>query len=255
MAAAETKFPELDQMGISYGMRDGNMVISIPSSITFPSGQATLSSEGHKALKQVASTLKKQYPGAKYEIEGHTDADPIKKSKFTSNRELSIARAMAVLTYLVEDCAIKDETVRRRGVRAVRPGREERQRQGQGEEQARRDRRSQVAETTARSNPPRRRSKPARGAGFASPNDGAEAGDWLPCSVLVGPGRRELAPFLGSLPGTPSRRPAAAKPPVRRDGGGRSASSTSAFARGASPRPRASSRTADPLLLGQGTWA
>ncbi|HEV8111294.1 MAG TPA: OmpA family protein [Planctomycetota bacterium] len=103
------KFPELDKMGISYGMRDGNMVISIPSSITFASGQATLSKDGQKALKEVASTLKKQYAGAKYEIEGHTDADPIKKSKFASNRELSIARAMAVLTYLVEECSIKDD--------------------------------------------------------------------------------------------------------------------------------------------------
>jgi chemotaxis protein MotB len=108
-APSETKFPELDSMGISYGMRDGNMVISIPSSITFPSGQATLSKDGQKALKEVASTLKKQYVGAKYAIEGHTDTDPIKKSKFTSNRELSISRAMAVLTYLVEECGIKDD--------------------------------------------------------------------------------------------------------------------------------------------------
>ena len=108
-APADTKFPELDKLGIGYGMRDGNMVISIPSSITFPSGQATLSSDGHRALKEVASTLKKQYPGAKYQIEGHTDTDPIKKSKFTSNRELSIARAMAVLTFLVEDCGIQDD--------------------------------------------------------------------------------------------------------------------------------------------------
>jgi len=107
--SAETKFPELDKMGISYGVRDGNMVISIPSSITFPSGQATLSKDGQKALKEVASTLKKQYARAKYEIDGHTDADPIKKSKFTSNRELSIARAMAVLTFLVEDCSIQDD--------------------------------------------------------------------------------------------------------------------------------------------------
>ncbi len=105
----DAKFPELDKIGISYGMRDGNMVISIPSSITFPSGQATLSKDGQTALKEVATTLKKQYVGAKYEIEGHTDSDPIKKSKFTSNRELSIARAMAVLTYLVEDCSIKDD--------------------------------------------------------------------------------------------------------------------------------------------------
>jgi chemotaxis protein MotB len=105
----DAKFPELDKVGISYGMRDGNMVISIPSSISFPSGQATLSKDGQVALKEVAATLKKQYAGAKYEIEGHTDSDPIKKSKFTSNRELSIARAMAVLTYLVEDCSIKDD--------------------------------------------------------------------------------------------------------------------------------------------------
>ena len=107
--AEATRFPGLDDMGISYGMRDGNMVISIPSSITFPSGQATLSGDGRKALKEVAATLKKKYSDAKYSIEGHTDTDPIKKSKFTSNRELSVARAMAVLTYLVEECGIKDE--------------------------------------------------------------------------------------------------------------------------------------------------
>lgn len=103
------KFPELDNMGISYGMRDGHMVISIPASITFPSGQATLSKDGQKALHEVAGTLKKQYAGAKYAIEGHTDADPIRKSKFTSNRELSVARAMAVLSYLVEECGVKDD--------------------------------------------------------------------------------------------------------------------------------------------------
>jgi chemotaxis protein MotB len=103
------KFPELDNLGIGYGMRDGNMVISIPSSITFASGQASLSKEGQKALKQVASTLKQQYPEAKYAIEGHTDTDPIKKSKFASNRVLSVERAMAVLTFLVAECGVKDD--------------------------------------------------------------------------------------------------------------------------------------------------
>lgn len=110
-AAKETveKIPELDNVGVSYGMRDGNMVLSIPSSITFASGQSTLSKDGEKALAQVAATLKKKYPNAKYSIEGHTDSDPIKKSKFTSNRELSVMRAMAVLTYLVEECRVSDK--------------------------------------------------------------------------------------------------------------------------------------------------
>ena len=60
-------------------------------------------------LKQVGATLKKQYPNMRYSIEGHTDSDPITKSKFTSNRDLSVQRAMAVLTYMVEDCGIKDD--------------------------------------------------------------------------------------------------------------------------------------------------
>jgi chemotaxis protein MotB len=102
------KIPELDDVGVSYGVRDGNMVISIPSSITFPSGEATLSKDGEKALKQVAATLKKKYGGAIYSIEGNTDTDPIKKSKFTSNRDLSIARARAVHTFLVVECGVPD---------------------------------------------------------------------------------------------------------------------------------------------------
>jgi chemotaxis protein MotB len=102
-------FPELDQVGVSYGMRDGHMVLSIPASITFASGKAELSSDGQAALKKVAATLKREYPGARFSVEGHTDADPIKKSGFASNRDLSVARAMAVLRYLVENCGIPDE--------------------------------------------------------------------------------------------------------------------------------------------------
>lgn len=108
-AAAQAKIPELDEAGIGYGMRDGNMVITVPSSITFASGQATLSKEGQGALKKVAALLKKQYGNSDYSIEGHTDDEPIKKSKFETNRELSYARAMAVLAYLVSDCGIRDD--------------------------------------------------------------------------------------------------------------------------------------------------
>ncbi len=101
-------FPDLDKAGIGYGMRDGNLVISIPSEITFAPGKADLSSGGKKALGAVASTLKGKYKDDEYWIEGHTDSDPITKAKFTSNRELSVARAMAVLHFLVEDSNIAD---------------------------------------------------------------------------------------------------------------------------------------------------
>jgi chemotaxis protein MotB len=105
---AGQRFGELDDAGIGYGMRDGRMVISIPQELTFGSGKAELSSAGRKALEAVARTLKENYPDAEYWIEGHTDNDPIVKSKFASNRDLSLARAMAVLHYLVDDADIAD---------------------------------------------------------------------------------------------------------------------------------------------------
>ncbi len=105
---AGQRFGELDEAGIGYGMRDGRMVISIPQELTFGAGKADLSSGGRKALEAVARTLKENYPDAEYWIEGHTDNDPIVKSKFASNRDLSLARAMAVLHYLVDDADIAD---------------------------------------------------------------------------------------------------------------------------------------------------
>ncbi len=101
--------PGLDNLGIDYSYRNGVAVITIPSSITFGSGKSQLSSAGRSAMREVAAVLKANHPSGVYSIEGHTDSDPIRKSKFKTNRELSLARATAVLTYLVEDCSIADE--------------------------------------------------------------------------------------------------------------------------------------------------
>jgi len=101
--------PGLEDLGIGYAYRDGVAVITIPSSITFGSGKATLSDSGRRALNEVAAVLRRQHPGGAYSIEGHTDTDPISKSGFANNRELSLVRATAVLTYLVEDCDVPDE--------------------------------------------------------------------------------------------------------------------------------------------------
>ena len=108
-AAHAESFPELDELGVGYGTRNGNMVITLPSEITFPSGKATLTARGRSALSAVAQRLRDEYGDARFYIEGHTDSDPIAKAKFSSNRDLSIARGMSVLKYLVEECQIPDE--------------------------------------------------------------------------------------------------------------------------------------------------
>ena len=57
----------------------------------------------------MAARLKSDFQdGARFFIEGHTDSDPIKRSSFASNRELSIARAMAVLEFLVTEGKVPD---------------------------------------------------------------------------------------------------------------------------------------------------
>jgi chemotaxis protein MotB len=102
--------PELDALGVNYGTNsEGNYYISIPAEITFPSGKADLTKKGQEALKTVARVLMDKHKGGEFWIEGHTDDDPITKSQWESNRDLSIGRAMAVLHFLVEDCNVPDD--------------------------------------------------------------------------------------------------------------------------------------------------
>ena len=72
------------------------------STVDTISGKADLTQNGRKALTVVSKLLLKDYKNDEYWIEGHTDSDPVQKSKFGSNRDLSVARAMAVLRFLVE---------------------------------------------------------------------------------------------------------------------------------------------------------
>lgn len=88
--------------GVSARNVGGAAVISLDSGITFASGQATLSAEGQSALRRIAQEIRGTYAGRRVWIEGHTDNEPIRKSKFRSNLELSIARALSVFQYLTK---------------------------------------------------------------------------------------------------------------------------------------------------------
>jgi flagellar motor protein MotB len=81
--------------------RTGNTTVYLPSKLLFAPGQATLQPDAKKSLDQVVAALKKQFVGKKLRVEGHTDKTPIKVSKWSSNEELSLARADAVKEYLI----------------------------------------------------------------------------------------------------------------------------------------------------------
>jgi len=87
--------------GVTGGVSAGEVTARVEGDILFASGQVTLKSSAKKTLDQIAQVLNSQYAGQTIRIEGHTDSDPIRKSKWKTNDRLSAERAMAVKTYLV----------------------------------------------------------------------------------------------------------------------------------------------------------
>ena len=77
------------------------------SEVLFPSGQATMTVEGLQAIDQLADAiieLERSIPAEidwALQVDGHTDARPISSPQFPSNWELSTARAISVVRYLV----------------------------------------------------------------------------------------------------------------------------------------------------------
>jgi len=74
--------------------------VTVGSDILFASGKASLTSAGKAALNKIAADIRKSYANMPVRVYGYTDTDPIKRSKWKDNLELSSMRAMAVTRYL-----------------------------------------------------------------------------------------------------------------------------------------------------------
>lgn len=75
-------------------------VIVISGDVLFDAGKTTVKSSAKKELDKAVSTIKSSHSGRTVKVIGHTDKQPIKKSKWGSNEALSEARAEAVADYL-----------------------------------------------------------------------------------------------------------------------------------------------------------
>lgn len=81
---------------------EGLLTVRVQGDILFSPGKADLKASSRQTLSQIVDVLKREYPGNAIRIGGYTDSDPIRKSKWKSNEELSLARANAVRSYLRE---------------------------------------------------------------------------------------------------------------------------------------------------------
>ena len=104
-AAAPVAAPVRDEpTDLDIRRRGNETVNNIPSDLFFASGAATLNGGGEKSMSKIVDYIRKNHAGGMIRIEGHSDSDPIRrtKSKFHCNWELSFQRAHAVMHFLTE---------------------------------------------------------------------------------------------------------------------------------------------------------
>ena len=87
---------------VAFDPSAGTITVTLPNAILFDSGKAELKKATSTELDHIRSVLRDKYPGKQVDVVGHTDTDPIKKSKWKDNWELSAQRALSVLRYLVK---------------------------------------------------------------------------------------------------------------------------------------------------------
>ncbi len=91
---------EIKDKQVRLAMAEKGLVITFVAEVLFDSGKARLRKESLPILDKVVRILQEEVPENKIGIEGHTDNEPIKFSRWKSNWELSAQRALSVLTYL-----------------------------------------------------------------------------------------------------------------------------------------------------------
>lgn len=94
-------------------------VISLNELGFFNSGQAVLLPGAAAKIQRIARVL--SLHGLNLRVEGHSDNQPIHTAQFRSNWELSTARAMAVMTLLVDDSGFDPQKISVAGYGQYRP--------------------------------------------------------------------------------------------------------------------------------------
>ncbi len=111
---------EIQDKQVKLEMLGKGLVITVVGDLLFDSGRAQIKREAFSLLDKVSSVLK-EVPDFNVGIEGHTDNQPIMLSGWKSNWELSSARALSVLHYLVNEKGISPTRLSAIGYGEYRP--------------------------------------------------------------------------------------------------------------------------------------
>jgi flagellar motor protein MotB len=92
--------PEPQETAPGWTAVPGGAMIAIEGRVLFDPGKITLRNAARSTLDAVRSTLEGTYADKDVLVFGHTDNQPIKKSGWADNYQLSTERALAVVRYL-----------------------------------------------------------------------------------------------------------------------------------------------------------
>jgi chemotaxis protein MotB len=97
----------------------GLVVSIVTDKMLFPKGEADVKPQAAQLLEEVSSLI--QNTKSHVRVEGHTDSLPISTPKYPSNWELSTARAVVVVRYLIEHCGMDPRRISAAGFADSRP--------------------------------------------------------------------------------------------------------------------------------------
>lgn len=98
-----SKFKQMIDAGkLKVQIRKGRMLVQMSDQILFDPGKDKIKPEGEGALREV-STILAGIEGRHFQVAGHTDNVPIRNARFSSNWELSSARAVNVVKFMSEN--------------------------------------------------------------------------------------------------------------------------------------------------------
>ena len=87
-----------------FDLERGTITVTLPNTVLFAAGKAEIKKSVVSELDQIASILQDRHRDKDVSVVGHTDSDPILKTKnlWKDNWQLSSARSLAVVRYLVK---------------------------------------------------------------------------------------------------------------------------------------------------------
>ena len=112
---------EIRDKQVGLQMMKKGLVVTVVGDVLFDSGKDKIRQEAYGILDKITDVLKENVPQLDVGIEGHTDNLPIKFSGWKSNWELSTARALSVLHYMVDDKGVSPSRISAIGYGENRP--------------------------------------------------------------------------------------------------------------------------------------